>query len=159
MPRSLCPCGSALATEACCLPILRDHARAASAEALMRSRYTAFVLRDEKHILASWQPKSRPKGLNFDDFPVTWLGLAIHRVEQGGPGDTLGTVEFTSTYVENGVLCALREVSSFVREEGLWFYLRGECQVDRRKVERNAPCPCGSGKKFKRCCLLTTRPD
>ena len=159
MPRSLCPCGSALATEACCLPILRDHARAASAEALMRSRYTAFVLRDEKHILASWHPKSRPKNLNFDDFPVTWLGLAIHRVEQGGPGDVLGTVEFTSTYVENGVLCALREVSSFVREDGLWFYLRGECQVDRRKVERNAHCPCGSGKKFKRCCLLTTRPD
>jgi SEC-C motif-containing protein len=153
-----CLCGSMLAEESCCLPILRDHRRAESALALMRSRYTAFALQHEAHILASWHPTSRPQNLRFEDFPVTWIGLEIHQTEQGEKDDERGTVEFTSTYVDNGHLCRLREKSSFVHEKGLWFYLSGDCQVTRNSPPRNTPCPCGSGKKFKRCCLLSTRP-
>lgn len=155
---SLCPCGSMLDKELCCLPILGDHRRAGSALALMRSRYTAFVLRHEAHILASWHSTSRPKNLHFDDFPVTWIGLEIHQAEEGEREDERGMVEFTSTYVDNGHLCKLREKSNFVQEDGLWFYLGGDCQVTRSSPPRNTSCPCGSGKKFKRCCLVSTRP-
>lgn len=149
----LCPCGSQKSFAACCLPIFDNHQCAETAEALMRSRYSAFVHKHENHILASWHPRSRPKTLHFDDHPVTWLGLQIHECQEGAQEDSTGTVEFTSSYLENGQLCRLKEKSQFLKEDGLWFYLRGECQVKREKVERNSPCPCGSGLKFKRCCL------
>lgn len=152
-----CPCGSMLAEESCCLPILRDHHRAESALALMRSRYTAFVLRHEEHILGSWHETSRPPKLHLEDFPATWIGLEIHQTDHGEKSDHRGTVEFTSTCVDNGHLCKLREKSSFVKEDGLWFYVGGDCQVTRNSPPRNIPCPCGSGKKFKRCCMLSTR--
>lgn len=150
----LCPCGSNLPYAICCLPILNDHHSAKTAEALMRSRYTAFVNKHEQHILASWHKKYRPEKLNFDGYPVVWLGLIVHEVREGSENDATGTVDFTSTYLENGQLSILRETSEFVRENGLWYYLHGECSIKRQKVERNGPCPCGSGKKFKRCCLL-----
>lgn len=149
----LCPCDSQSLFETCCQPILADHRRAETAEALMRSRYTAFVLKHEQHILASWHPRSRPKALNFDDHPVVWLGLLIHECREGSPDDDAGTVLFTTSYLENGQLCKLREKSRFLKEDGLWFYLRGECEIKKEKVERNLPCPCGSGRKFKKCCL------
>ena len=149
----LCPCGSQMPYSRCCLPILEDHHRAETAEALMRSRYTAFVQRHEHHILASWHVTSRPETLNFEAHPVVWLGLEIHGCCQGLQGDNTGSVDFTSSYLENGYLCRLRENSRFVKEDGLWYYQQGECTVKRGKVERNRPCPCGSGKKFKRCCL------
>lgn len=155
---TLCPCNSGLLAASCCLPILADHRRAETALALMRSRYTAFVLRHESHILASWHVKHRPKNLNFEDFPVKWLSLEINGCELGEKGDPQGMVDFTSTYVERGQLCRLRETSRFVREEGLWYYLSGDCQVSRSKIERNRPCPCGSAKKFKQCCLIATLP-
>ena len=150
---SLCPCGGELPFADCCQPILNNHKCAETAEALMRSRYTAFVHKHEKHILASWHKKNRPEKLNFQDHPVVWLGLSIHEVRDGAKNDVTGIVDFTSTYIENGQIAKLRECSQFLREEGLWYYLGGECTVKREKVERNAPCPCGSGKKFKRCCL------
>jgi SEC-C motif-containing protein len=142
-----------LSFSACCQPILENHRRAETAEALMRSRYTAFVQRHEPHILASWHQRTRPKALNFDDHPVVWLGLEIHESLAGTAADSEGTVEFTTFYLENSQLCSLREKSRFLKEDGLWFYLRGECSINKEKVERNRPCPCGSGKKFKKCCL------
>ncbi len=151
---SLCPCGSNLPFTTCCLPILDDHHLAKTADALMRSRYTAYVKKNEKHILASWHEINRPEKLNFDGHPVVWLGLTIHEVREGSENDVTGTVDFTSTYLENGLISKLREISQFVREDGLWYYRGGECNVKRQKVERNSPCPCGSGNKFKRCCLL-----
>lgn len=150
----LCPCGSNLPFSVCCLPILEDHRCAKTAEALMRSRYTAFVKKNEKHILASWHVKNRPEKLNFDDHPVVWLGLTLHEVREGSENDIAGSVDFTSTYLENNQISKLREISQFVRENDLWYYLGGKCLLKRQKVERNGPCPCGSGNKFKRCCLL-----
>ena len=155
-PTAPCPCGSELLAASCCLPVLSDHRRAETALALMRSRYTAFVLRHEAHILASWHHKTRPTQLNFDDFPVKWLQLTIHEAIHGEKGDQQGTVEFTSRYVEGGQLCHLLEKSTFLRENDLWFYLNGDCRVTRIKTPRNSPCPCGSGKKFKHCCQIAT---
>jgi SEC-C motif-containing protein len=119
----------------------------------MRSRYTAFVLQNAEHIQTSWHSRTRPKTLNFDDHPVTWLGLQIHGCQKGAVADSSGTVDFTCSYLENGQLCKLQELSEFVKEDGLWYYLRGECRVIKEKIARNSPCPCGSGQKFKRCCL------
>jgi len=148
-----CPCGSGAAYASCCLPVINNHRLAATAEILMRSRYTAFVKQHSQHILASWHKTTRPRTLNFDDHPVVWLKLEIHSSRDGLTDDNTGTVHFTSTYMENGHLCQLREVSQFRKEDDLWYYLRGECEVRKEKVARNSSCPCGSGQKFKRCCL------
>ena len=153
---SLCPCGSGSAYFSCCLPVLNDHSLATTAEMLMRSRYTAFVRQHTQHIQSSWHMKTRPKTVNFEDHPVVWLGLQIHSCQDGLAGDNNGTVDFTCSYLENGQLCKLQEVSQFLKENGLWYYLSGECRVTKEKIARNAPCPCGSGQKFKRCCLSNT---
>ncbi len=150
---SQCPCGSGLSYSACCLPVINDHRLAATAEMLMRSRYTAFVQQHAQHIQSSWHTTTRPKALNFDDHPVVWLGLEIHSCRDGLPSDTTGSVDFTCSYLENGQLCKLQEVSQFVQEDCLWYYLKGDCKVIKEKIARNTSCPCGSGQKFKRCCL------
>jgi SEC-C motif-containing protein len=150
---SQCPCGSGSSYSSCCLPVINDHHLAATAVMLMRSRYTAFVLQHAQHIQSSWHMRTRPKMLNFDDHPVIWLGLEIHGCRDGLAGDNNGTVDFTSSCLENGQLCKLWEVSQFLKEDGLWYYLQGECKVIKEKIARNSVCPCGSGQKFKRCCL------
>lgn len=150
---SECPCRSGAAFATCCQPVLHDHRLAATAAILMRSRYTAFALQNAEYIKASWHRKTRPKTLNFDDHPVVWLGLEIHGCQDGSVADSSGTVDFTCSYLENGQLCKLKEVSEFQKEDGLWYYLRGECRVIKEKIARNSSCPCGSGQKFKRCCL------
>jgi len=91
--------------------------------------------------------------LNFDDHSVVWLGLEIHGYQDGSVADSSGTVDFTCSYLENGQLCKLKEVSEFQKKDGLWYYLRGECRVIKEKIARNSSCPCGSGQKFKRFCL------
>ncbi len=150
---SQCPCGSGLIYSVCCQPILNDHSRATTAEMLMRSRYTAFVQHHSQHIQSSWHTTTRPKALNFEDHPVVWLGLEIRSCQKGSPGDDSGSVDFTCSYLENGQLCKLQEVSQFLKEDGLWYYLKGDCSVIKEKIARNTSCPCGSGLKFKRCCL------
>lgn len=151
---SLCPCGSGSAFSSCCQPILNDHSLATTAEMLMRSRYTAFVQQHGQHIQASWHTRTRPKTLNFDDHPVVWLGLQVHNHQDGQADDNVGSVNFTSSYLENGQLCKLQEGSQFLKEDGLWYYLEGDCKVTKEKIARNTACPCGSGQKFKRCCLV-----
>jgi SEC-C motif-containing protein len=150
---SLCPCGSGSAYSSCCLLVLNDHRLAATAQILMRSRYTAFVKQHSQHIQSSWHMTTRPKILNFDDHPVVWLGLEIQSCQDGLASDNSGNVDFTCSYLENGQLCKLQEVSQFLKEDGLWYYLQGECRVIKEKIARNTVCPCGSGQKFKRCCL------
>ena len=150
---SFCPCGSGSAYSSCCLPVLNDHSLATTAEMLMRSRYTAFVKHHTQHIQSSWHMTTRPKTLDFENHPVVWLGLQIHNCDDGLTGDNNGTVDFTCSYLENGLLCKLQEVSQFLKEDDLWYYIQGECKVIKEKISRNTACPCGSGKKFKRCCL------
>lgn len=151
--QSMCPCSSRESYTDCCQPLMDDHRLALTAEMLMRSRYSAFVMQHKEHIRASWHPRTRPRQLNFDDNPVQWLGLEIHNSRNGQENDIEGSVEFTSSYIENGQLCRLLETSMFIKEDQLWYYLQGDCCVKKEKIERNKLCPCGSKKKFKRCCL------
>ena len=120
-----CPCGSGGTFGACCGPFIVGRHRPASAEQLMRSRYTAFVRRDVWYLLDTWHPSVRPADLNLDE-PVKWLGLRILRVEAGGRDDREGMVEFVARYRVGGDPAGrLREASCFVREAGRWLYLGG----------------------------------
>ncbi|MDM7832282.1 YchJ family protein [Cellulomonas edaphi] len=117
-----CPCGGAT-FGACCGPILRGERSAATAEALMRSRFTAFAVGDVAHLLRTWHPTTRPPVLELDD-DTTWRRLAVVGTERGGPWDDEGVVEFVAQHVTAGVRGRLHERSRFVRE-GDWFYLDG----------------------------------
>ncbi|MGW8194183.1 MAG: YchJ family protein [Desulforhopalus sp.] len=149
--RSPCPCSGGLPYADCCRPVLDNHSAAISAEMLMRSRYTAFVVGNVDHVMTTWHPGSRPEKIDLPSGRMKWLGLEIHEAE-GGQGDATGSVDFTATFLENGQLCRLREQSCFIKQDNLWYYQRGTCTVERTAVARKAPCPCGSGKRFKRCC-------
>ncbi len=147
-----CLCHSGKSYVNCCKPVITDHSEAKTAEQLMRARYVSFVLQETEFILKTWDEKKRPKALNFEDNPVSWLGLEVHSSSAGQTTDDAGEVEFTASYIENGALCRLKERSLFRKKDGLWYYLYGQCHVTTEKNARNAPCPCGSGKKFKKCC-------
>lgn len=116
-----CPCGSGTPYAACCKP-LHDGAPAASAEALMRSRYSAFALELTDYIQRSWHVTTRPAPAAADA-PAQWLGLRIERSE--ALGDDRATVEFIARYKVNGRAFALHETSRFVREGAHWFYVDG----------------------------------
>jgi SEC-C motif domain protein len=148
-----CHCGSKELLTECCLPIIRGEKKAETAEQLMRSRYTAFDRQNNEYLLSSWAKETRPKQLDIDEVPVKWIGLEVLETEEGSAQDDSGTVGFIATFIVSGHLCHLREKSRFLKEDGLWYYLDGVPKSSTTKIARNSPCPCGSGKKFKRCCL------
>jgi SEC-C motif-containing protein len=136
---------------------------APTAEALMRSRYTAYVEHaidyivetcagDEKERIdveetSSWSRRSK------------WLGLKIISVEKGGPNDSAGTVEFEAHYEIDGLKETHHEKANFKKIDNRWYYTEGNVipkTVLRTgpKTGRNEPCPCGSGKKYKHCCAV-----
>ncbi len=114
----------------------------------MRSRYSAFVRDDADYVRASWHPDTRPAELTLEGGDQ-WLNLKI--VDAGQDGDT-GRVHFRAIHRDGDGFAVLEERSRFVRENGHWFYLDGEHTVTPLKPGRNDPCPCGSGRKFKKCC-------
>ena len=142
-----CPCGSGLDYAQCCRP-LHHGEPAPSPEALMRSRYSAFVRDDADYVRASWHPDTRPAELTLEG-GEQWLGLEIVDAKQDGDA---GQVHFRATHRDGDGFAVLEEHSRFVRENGHWFYLDGEHTVRPFKPGRNDPCPCGSGRKFKKCC-------
>lgn len=147
-----CPCGSGDLFSNCCAPIIQNQGKAETAEQLMRSRYTAFTLADNKYLMESWAPETRPGEMNTEDDAIQWIGLEIESCEQGSAVDEDGSVTFTAGFLSSGHLCFLHEKSRFVKRDGLWYYLDGKTESRTQKVGRNEMCPCGSGKKFKKCC-------
>lgn len=153
-----CPCGSQQAYAKCCGPFLSGQVRPGTALALMRSRYTAYCLKDAAYLLETWHPSTRPAALGFAGDATEWAGLAILGCEAGLPGDGKGRVEFIARYRRDGQLGRLRENSRFVKEAGEWLYLDGIIQPES-KPGRNDLCPCGSGKKYKKCCYKNVAAD
>jgi SEC-C motif domain protein len=150
-PPNRCPCGSGLALAECCGRYLSGAAVAPTPEALMRSRYTAYVLGNGEYVLATWHPSTRPARLDPEAEPTRWLKLEI----VGPPpySDESGEVNFTADFFAEGSFQTLHETSHFRREAGRWYYLDGKALWERHKPPgRNEPCRCGSGKKFKKCC-------
>lgn len=126
-----CPCASGRDYIRCCGPLHAGSVVAPSAEALMRSRYSAFVLGLVDYLLASWHPSTRPVRLELStpgQPPLRWLGLRIlaHAVADDG---LRAEVEFIARHKQGGGPAGrLHERSRFVREDGRWFYLDGELQ-------------------------------
>lgn len=163
-----CPCGSGRPFEACCQPYLEGWERAPTAEALMRSRYTAYAKRAIDYLertsggeaLATFSRRDVTAWANV----ATFVKLEVLATERGGVDDEEGLVDFAATYEEASKPRVLRERSLFRRapedpatpgERGPWRYVgraKGE-PVTRAepRVGRNDPCPCGSGLKFKKC--------
>ena len=159
---SLCPCGSKLDTAACCGPIVTGEKSAPTAEALMRARYSAHALGAFDFLETSVHSAHREAvdGEKMREWSetVTWQGLEVLASQGGGEGDERGAVSFIAHYAVNGVDQELREDATFCREDGEWRYEDGMVhghtpyRRDAPKVGRNDPCPCGSGKKHKKCC-------
>ena len=122
-PPETCPCGSGAAYAACCGP-LHDGAPASTAEALMRSRYSAYSLGLLDHVFRTWHPRTRPDSV--DPVPgLTWIGLEVLEVVDGGPGDETGVVEFRARFDEGLGERSMRERSRFERRSGRWVYVDG----------------------------------
>ena len=128
----------------------------------MRARYSAYVQAEIGFLHDSLAPEGRA---GFDAATAetwakdsTWRGLEVKRTERGGPGDMTGVVEFVARFEQNGQEVAHAEVATFRKEDGRWYFVDGTTpkprpfQREGKKVERNDPCPCGSGMKFKKCC-------
>ena len=116
-----CPCGLGDDYDACC-GRLHAGAPAPTAEALMRSRYSAFAVGDPGYLLRTWHPAARPETLALDP-DVQWTRLAVLETEDGGLFDSAGTVQFRAVYVQDGKRGVHAETSRFVREDGLWTYV------------------------------------
>ncbi|MGW2548502.1 YchJ family protein [Kitasatospora sp. NPDC001574] len=122
MPSSPCPCGLPGTYGECCGLLHRGQAAAATAEALMRSRFSAFAARDEVYLLRTWHPDTRPDSVEFDA-GLRWVRLEVLSGSEGGPFHSEGTVAFRAHYVEGREEGVLTEHSRFVRHEGAWVYL------------------------------------
>lgn len=170
-----CACGTGKTYEDCCGLFISGKVRPSTAEALMRSRYTAFAKAEIDYLKSTLAPES---GNDFDAKATKqwatkseWKGLKILSTKKGGPSDDTGVVEFIATYRQNGVTLDHHEVSEFRKENGKWLFVNGESHThkegedhdhhhkapqvtvlrDAPKIGRNDPCTCGSGKKYKKC--------
>ncbi|WP_435953389.1 YchJ family protein [Dryocola sp. BD626] len=147
----LCPCGSGLEYSVCCQPYLSGEALPMTPAKLMRSRYSAYVMQDADYLVATWHASVRVESLKSDisaGFANTqWLGLTVFEEAQGRD-EREGFVSFVARFMDQGQESAIIERSRFLKESGRWYYVDGT----RPQLGRNDPCPCGSGKKFKKCC-------
>ncbi|BFM11001.1 YchJ family protein [Simiduia litorea] len=149
-----CPCCSGHRYPACCRPI-HDGAAAASPDALMRSRFSAHALGLLDYILLSWAESARA---GVDQLALKgWLEQANFgqlQVLSSRTAGASGEVEFIAWYRQGEQLHALHDLSHFIQENGHWRYLNSSApQLNTPKLGRNDPCPCGSGKKHKQCCI------
>jgi SEC-C motif-containing protein len=118
-----CPCGSGERFDGCCAPALRG-TPAPTAERLMRSRYTAFVVGDAAYLSETWHPGTRPDDLTLDP-DQRWTGLEIAAVGEGAEADKRGVVEFRAAWRHGRDRGVLHERSRFVQQGGRWWYLDG----------------------------------
>jgi SEC-C motif-containing protein len=167
MNLAICPCRQTASTQPsyaeCCQPYVEGAAKAPSAEALMRSRYSAFAVGAIDYLVETVAPEARG---DMDKASLTawskeshWGGLDIAETVDGQPGDATGIVEFVAHFSRNGKRETHVERSTFRFDapQGRWFFVdgekpRGKTVVKGAQAGRNDPCPCGSGKKYKKCC-------
>ncbi len=123
-----CPCQSGLLLAQCCQPFLDTHnpATAETAEQLMRSRYSAYVLKNQHYLLTTWHPQQRPAELDFEHSEHHWIGLKIKSCQQGQSHDIRGSVHFVARFKINGKAQRLEEQSLFEKINGQWFYVKAK---------------------------------
>jgi len=125
----LCYCNSKQEFGNCCEPILKGIKVAETAEQLMRSRYSAYVVANIDYLLNSHHKGTRPtkehKSILQWTKSVQWLGLEVLSCKAGLVNDNDGYVEFKAIFMENGKIECIYENSYFVKENHLWFYKSG----------------------------------
>lgn len=157
-----CPCGFDMPYENCCKPIIIGDSMAETAEQLMRSRYSAYVMSEIDYIIDSTisdkrKDLERKKTKQWSE-KSEWHKLEIINTSQGGKDDNSGTVEFIAHFTYKGNKTKQHEISSFKRVDKKWFFVDSESvpikqfKRDSPRIGRNDPCTCGSGKKYKKCC-------
>ena len=165
-----CPCGTEFPYTDCCGPLIRGASPADTAEDLMRSRFTAFAKGLWDYIEETRYPDGQELSAwyktKFLHDGISWTKLDILGAKNGEASDEEGEVSFIAHYIENGEEKTLQEVSSFIKQDGKWYYNEHESRIissdstssttpftrNQPKVGRNDPCPCGSKKKYKKCC-------
>jgi len=147
----LCPCGSALEYSLCCQRYLSGEQVAPDPSHLMRSRYTAFVIKNADYLIKTWHPSCDAADFRQEieaGFANTvWLGLTVFDAAPGRDANE-GYVSFVARFSEQNKPGAIIERSRFLKDSVQWYYIDGT----RPQFGRNDPCPCRSGKKFKKCC-------
>ena len=167
-----CPCGSNFTYTDCCGPLIRGTGFADTAEDLMRSRYTAFTENNWEYLVLTSHPQEKKEMAQVRsallDHDAHWKKLEILGTRKGREQDNEGQVDFVAHYEKDGTLQILRESSRFYKVNGRWVYSRKDSILppvtnfnkkkpktfvrSKAKIGRNNPCPCGSGKKYKKCC-------
>ncbi|ASK28441.1 YchJ family protein [Neisseria chenwenguii] len=146
-----CPCGSGKTYAECCRPLHSGETAASTAEALMRSRYSAFVLQQVDYIVETTVPAQQPlldkAAIAAWSKETEWLGLEVSDFNPN-LGKQHALVEFTAHFREKGETLEHFEISVFVNIDGRWYFLDPTVELPTMKQ----PCVCGSGKKFKACC-------
>ena len=120
-----CPCGSSNGLNSCCGQYLYDGRVPPTAEALMRSRFTAYCQKQRDYLLETWHPTTRPNSLAWDDGSPQWERLDILRTKEGCEEHATGEVEFRAFYFDARGQGVLHERSRFERWEERWVYVDG----------------------------------
>ncbi|MEK7434683.1 MAG: YchJ family protein [Cyanobacteriota bacterium] len=160
MDKEKCPCCSDLLYSECCEPLIKKISLPKTAEKLMRSRYSAYAKTEIEYLINTTHESKRglynAKTMTEWSVNAQWLKLEIISTKDGLIHDNLGQVEFIAHYRQNGIQEFLHELSYFKKENDQWFYVNGinpvKKIIPKTKVGRNDPCPCGRGKKYKKCC-------
>lgn len=170
----LCPCGRQKKYLECCSVLLSGETSATTPEALMRSRYTAFSQKNVDYLFSTLTPElqaqnSREELLAFADAVDSWTKLEILNSSVVSSYTTEANVEFAAYFIHDGKEQRIHENSHFVKQDGKWLYAghshqcsshhhhhhqhHHEPSVTAVKIGRNDLCHCGSGKKYKKCCI------
>lgn len=155
-----CPCSSGRPFVSCCEPVIKGERESETAEELMRARYSAFATGAIEFVVATTHSTTRNE-VNIPDIrewseSSTWQGLEIIDTRDVAPDKTL--VSFEARFTQRGKEQRHREMSQFEREDGKWRFVTGDelknptVRYETPRPGRNDPCPCGSGKKYKKCC-------
>ena len=142
-----CICGSGQGYETCCGKYISNKEYPSTPEQLMRSRYSAYVLKNEDYLLKSWNESTRPDTLDLSSATTQWKKLKIISITE----NTVHFVAFFSDIInakESDFY--LIENSEFIKADK-WYYSKG-IELKTSELSKNMSCPCQSGKKFKRCC-------
>ncbi|NCP63039.1 MAG: YchJ family protein [Paraglaciecola sp.] len=153
----ICYCGSGRTFDECCRVYLENKKSPPNAEALMRSRFSAYATENFAYILATYAPLQR-SALTIDSLAqnaaqTRWLKLVVHQHLSKGHH---AQVEFSAYYQVDGSFYCMHETSDFILQANKWYYSEGLIHRDSGQVvmQRNDPCLCQSGKKYKKCCGL-----
>lgn len=154
---NICPCGSNKTYENCCEPFIKGLSLPPTPEKLMRSRYAAYVKAEINYLIETTYPLKRhlynQKDILDWSTTSTWKKLEIISTKDGNENDITGKVEFKAYYIQNSKDEIHHELSSFIKEKGKWYFEQGIKPLTiNRQIGKNEFCPCGSGKKYKKCC-------